>query len=103
MDSPPAAVNALAAPPLDARFRMLENISSRVDYDDLDMHFSVEALTDCLLLLYDECSKSTLKKEKLFTDFVELGKFFITKFFPKRVCVCASTERRTCCDDAGCR
>lgn len=35
---------------------------------------SVEALLDCLLVLYDECCNSSLRREKTVTDFIELVK-----------------------------
>ena len=36
---------------------------------------SVETLLDVLILLYDECVRSTLRKERTFTEFIEHGKF----------------------------
>jgi len=36
--------------------------------------FSTETLLDILLLLYNECCNSSLRKEKTVTDFIELGK-----------------------------
>lgn len=35
---------------------------------------SVEALLDCLLVLYDECCNSSLRREKTVSDFIELVK-----------------------------
>lgn len=35
---------------------------------------SVEALLDCLLVIYDECCNSSLRREKTVTDFMELFK-----------------------------
>lgn len=35
---------------------------------------SVEALLDCLLVLYDECCNSSLRREKTVTEFIELVK-----------------------------
>lgn len=35
---------------------------------------SVEALLDCLVVLYDECCNSSLRREKTVTDFIELVK-----------------------------
>lgn len=34
---------------------------------------SVESLLDALLVLYDECCKSSFKKEKTMVEFVEAG------------------------------
>ena len=36
--------------------------------------FSIETLFDCLLVLYDECSNSTLCREKSISEFLEYGK-----------------------------
>lgn len=35
---------------------------------------SVEAMLDCLLVLYDECCNSSLRREKTVSDFIELVK-----------------------------
>jgi serine/threonine-protein kinase MRCK len=36
--------------------------------------FSVETLLDILVVLYDECCSSTLRREKSVSEFVEFGK-----------------------------
>ena len=36
--------------------------------------FSIETLLDVLVILYDECTNSTLRREKNISDFVEFGK-----------------------------
>lgn len=36
--------------------------------------FSIETLLDILIVLYDECSNSSLRREKTVTDFLHLGK-----------------------------
>ena len=36
--------------------------------------FTVDSLIDCLLLLYDECVRSSLSKEKTLQGFVKFGK-----------------------------
>lgn len=36
--------------------------------------FSVETLLDVLLLLYDECCNSTLRRDKNVSEFIEHGK-----------------------------
>lgn len=38
--------------------------------------FSVETLLDILVVLYDECCSSTLRREKSVSEFVEFGKFY---------------------------
>lgn len=35
---------------------------------------SIEALLDCLLVLYDECCNSSLRREKTVSDFIDIGK-----------------------------
>lgn len=37
---------------------------------------SIETLVDCLVVLYDECCNSSLRREKTVSDFIELGKKF---------------------------
>jgi len=39
-----------------------------------DNAFSIETLLDVLLLLYDECTNSSLRREKTVSDFIEFGK-----------------------------
>lgn len=49
---------------------------------------SVETLIDCLLVLYDECNNSSLRREKTVSDFIELcectRKFLNFSFSPKK-------------------
>ncbi|ESP02928.1 hypothetical protein LOTGIDRAFT_110820 [Lottia gigantea] len=40
---------------------------------------SVETLLDVLIVLYDECSNSTLRREKNISDFVEFSKVIVSK------------------------
>lgn len=42
---------------------------------------SVESLLDTLVCLFDECSNSTLRKEKSIADFVEYGFLFEINLF----------------------
>jgi len=44
--------------------------------------FSVETLLDILIVLYDECCSSTLRREKSVLEFVKFGKFCIFVLFP---------------------
>ena len=39
--------------------------------------FSTETLLDVLLVLYEECCNSSLRREKTVSDFVEFGKLVI--------------------------
>lgn len=34
---------------------------------------SIETLLDCLMVLFDECCNSSLRREKTVSDFIELG------------------------------
>lgn len=36
--------------------------------------FSIETLLDILLVLYDECCNSSLRRENAVSDFIEFGK-----------------------------
>lgn len=36
---------------------------------------SIEALIDALIVLYDECCNSSLRREKTVSDFIKLGKY----------------------------
>ena len=40
---------------------------------------STETLLDILLILYNECCNSSLRKEKTLTDFIELGRKAVRK------------------------
>jgi len=52
--------------------------------------YSVETLLDVLLLLYDECCNSTLRRDKNVSEFIEHGKDFIP--LRREVLFCALTE-----------
>ena len=43
--------------------------------------FSTETLLDVLMVLYNECCNSSLRKEKTVSEFIELGKFLILNIF----------------------
>jgi len=53
--------------------------------------FSIETLLDILIVLYDECCSSTLRREKSVSEFVKLGEFFIFILFSL---VLISTQQR---------
>ena len=42
-----------------------------------DTTLSIETFMDVFLVLYDECSSSTLRREKNISEFVEFGMFII--------------------------
>lgn len=39
---------------------------------------SIETLIDILLVLYDECCNSSLRREKTVSDFIEFGKWIVS-------------------------
>ena len=41
----------------------------------LEEYLSIDLLLDALIVLYDECCHSTLRKEKSVSDFIERGLF----------------------------
>lgn len=47
----------------------------------VDEYLNVDLLLDALIVLYDECSHSTLRKEKSVSDFIERGKFYYQILF----------------------
>ena len=45
---------------------------------------SIETLLDGLIVLYDECVNSSLRREKTVTDFIELSKKFSISSIDRR-------------------
>ena len=43
--------------------------------------FSLETLLDALLVLYDECCNSTLRRDKNISEFIEHGKMVVMMMF----------------------
>lgn len=39
--------------------------------------FSIETLLDVLIVLYDECCNSSLRKEKTVSNFIEFGEYYL--------------------------
>ena len=46
-------------------------------HDEAVDYLSIELLLDALVVLYDECCHSTLRKEKTVSDFIEKGLYDI--------------------------
>jgi len=44
--------------------------------------FSIETLLDILLVLYDECCNSSLRREKTISEFIQFGKFLVDLLKP---------------------
>jgi hypothetical protein len=49
-----------------------ESLHTIKDFQYLKKAITVESLLDALIILYDECSNSTLRREKTVSDFLEL-------------------------------
>lgn len=60
------------------RLLMLERMYLAGVQENRGLVFSVETLLDVLVVLFDECCSSNLRREKTVTDFVEFGKLFWT-------------------------
>jgi serine/threonine-protein kinase MRCK len=56
------------------RLRQLEALFLGGPIQGHGQSFSVETLLDVLLVLYDECCNSSLRREKTVSDFIEFGK-----------------------------
>lgn len=65
-----------------ARLRQLEAlfVGGPVQGGRMGHIFSIETLIDILLVLYDECCNSSLRREKTVSDFIEFGKFIVLFF-----------------------
>lgn len=63
---------AVSEAPAEERLKQLEHLFSYGG--KLKGSFSTEALLDILLLLYDECCNSTLRRDKNVSEFIEHGK-----------------------------
>ena len=65
-----------------SRLRQLESlfVGGPVQGGRMGHSFSIETLIDILLVLYDECCNSSLRREKTVTDFIELGKNRLTSY-----------------------
>lgn len=63
------------------RLRCLEELFLNGVARSHGQSFSIETLLDILVVLYDECCSSTLRREKSVSEFVKLGKF-IMLFLP---------------------
>lgn len=58
----------------ECRLRQLERLYLGGPLAAYGQVISVETLIDMMLVLYDECSNSSLRKEKTVSDFLENGK-----------------------------
>lgn len=58
----------------ESRLRQLEALFLGGPVQARGQCFSIETLIDVLLVLYDECCNSSLRREKTVSDFIEFGK-----------------------------
>ena len=56
------------------RLQKLEALYLNGPVNRSGLSFSIETLLDVLLVLYDECCNSTLRREKNVSEFVQFGK-----------------------------
>lgn len=90
-----ASVMAVDLSPVERRLKQLERLLLTSGEDGAvttvssssstsSISISVETLLDALLVLYDECFHSALRREKTVSDFLELSEssIFIFDFFP---------------------
>lgn len=54
--------------------------------DRQDRSLSIETMLDCLVVLYDECCNSSLRREKTVSDFIELVKPVVQLVKQLRLC-----------------
>ena len=59
----------------EARLKRLEQLYLSGVQDSRGASLSLESLLDVLVLLHDECSQSTLRREKSVTNFLEWGTY----------------------------
>ena len=75
------------------RLKKLEHLYLNGVADSRGLALSVETLLDVFLILYDECSSSTLRREKNIADFVDFGKqytvYIMSWYFRVALCFCA--------------
>ena len=57
------------------RQKMLEHMYLSGVQNNRGLIFSVETLLDVLVVLFDECCSSNLRREKTVTEFVEYGEY----------------------------
>ena len=59
----------------ESRLRQLEQLVLRGAGRSDGLMFSAETLLDVLVVLFDECSNSSLRREKTVSDFIEFGEW----------------------------
>lgn len=70
-------VTAMPAVAGERRLRQLEALFLGGPVQGQGQSFSIETLLDVLLVLYDECCNSSLRREKTVSDFIEFGKYYL--------------------------
>ena len=85
--------SGMAMSSAEERLKKLEHLYLNGVADSRGLALSVETLLDVFLILYDECSSSTLRREKNIADFVDFGKqytvYIMSWYFRVALCFCA--------------
>lgn len=69
------AIQAMPGVTGERRLRQLEALFLGGPVQGGGQSFSIETLIDILIVLYDECCNSSLRREKTVSDFIEFGKY----------------------------
>ena len=78
LDTGPVPAVPGAVTPMDNRMSELESLflgGPLSAHLGVTKSFSIESLVDILMVLFDECSTSSLRREKTVSEFIELGRF----------------------------
>ena len=79
LDTSPVPASG-AVTPMDNRMGELESLflgGPLSAHLGVSKSFSIESLVDILMVLFDECSTSSLRREKTVSEFIELGRFVL--------------------------
>lgn len=68
-------MSTMQGAPGERRLRQLEVLFLGGPIIGKEQSFSIETLLDILVVLYDECCNSSLRKEKTVSDFIEYGEY----------------------------
>ena len=72
----------------DVRLKQLESLFLSGPVQAKNQCFSIETLIDVLLALYNECCKSSLRRERTVADFIQYGSyFFIFSSGGRTICI----------------
>ena len=80
LDTGPVPAAPGAVTPMDTRMSELESLflgGPLSAHLGVSKSFSIESLVDILMVLFDECSTSSLRREKTVSEFIELGRCWV--------------------------